>query len=40
MAKPTITIVDDDAEVLLAVERDLRRLYGDRSRGSPWAEAT
>lgn len=32
MAKPTIMTVDDDAEVLLAVERDLRRRYADRYR--------
>lgn len=32
MAKPTILTVDDDAEVLLAVERDLRRRYADRYR--------
>ena len=32
MAKPTIITVDDDAEVLLAVERDLRRRYADRYR--------
>ena len=28
MAKPTILTIDDDAEVLRAVERDLRRKYG------------
>jgi thioredoxin reductase (NADPH) len=32
MAKPTILTVDDDAEVLLALERDLRRRYADRYR--------
>lgn len=32
MAKPAIITVDDDAEVLLAVERDLRRRYSDRYR--------
>jgi thioredoxin reductase (NADPH) len=32
MAKPTIITVDDDPEVLLAVERDLRRRYADRYR--------
>ena len=32
MAKPTIITVDDDAQVLLAVERDLRRRYSDRYR--------
>lgn len=32
MAKPTILTVDDDPEVLLAVERDLRRRYADRYR--------
>ena len=32
MAKPAIITVDDDAEVLLAVERDLRRRYADRYR--------
>src|ERR1700691_4081996 len=30
MAKPVIWTVDDDADVLRAVERDLRRQYGDR----------
>src|SRR5438477_12900466 len=30
MAKPVIWTVDDDADVLRAVERDLRRHYGDR----------
>src|SRR6266705_3455938 len=30
MAKPVIWTVDDDPEVLRAVERDLRRPYGDR----------
>jgi len=30
MAKPVIWTVDDDPEVLRAVERDLRRHYGDR----------
>ncbi|HEX9962892.1 MAG TPA: hypothetical protein VGB00_18310, partial [Pyrinomonadaceae bacterium] len=28
MAKPAMITVDDDAEVLRAVERDLRRRYG------------
>ncbi len=28
MAKPTILTVDDDLEVLRAIERDLRRKYG------------
>ncbi len=28
MAKPTILTADDDAEVLRAIERDLRRQYG------------
>jgi thioredoxin reductase (NADPH) len=32
MAKPAIITVDDDPEVLLAVERDLRRRYADRFR--------
>ena len=32
MAKPAIITVDDDAEVLRAVERDLRRRYGERYR--------
>jgi len=32
MAKPVILTVDDDAEVLQAVARDLRREYGDRFR--------
>jgi thioredoxin reductase (NADPH) len=32
MAKPTILTVDDDPEVLIAVERDLRRRYADRYR--------
>jgi thioredoxin reductase (NADPH) len=32
MAKPAILTVDDDAEVLQAVARDLRRQYGDRFR--------
>ena len=32
MAKPTLLVVDDDAEVLRAVERDLRKRYGDRYR--------
>ena len=32
MAKPVIWTVDDDPDVLRAVERDLRRHYGDRSR--------
>jgi thioredoxin reductase (NADPH) len=32
MAKPVLLAVDDDAEVLRAVERDLRRRYGERYR--------
>ena len=32
MAKPILLTVDDDAEVLRAVERDLRRRYGERYR--------
>src|SRR5215470_14421588 len=32
MAKPILLAVDDDAEVLRAVERDLRRQYGNRFR--------
>jgi len=32
MAKPAIMVVDDDAEVLRALERDLRREYGSRFR--------
>src|SRR5580658_1678499 len=32
MKKPVILTVDDDAEVLRAVERDLRRQYGERFR--------
>jgi thioredoxin reductase (NADPH) len=32
MAKPVLMTVDDDPEVLRAVERDLRRQYGDRFR--------
>ncbi len=32
MAKPALLTVDDDAEVLRAVERDLRRRYADRYR--------
>jgi thioredoxin reductase (NADPH) len=32
MAKPVIMTVDDDPDVLRAVERDLRRQYGDRYR--------
>ena len=32
MAKPVVMTVDDDAEVLRAVERDLRRRYGERYR--------
>ena len=32
MAKPVIWTVDDDPDVLRAVERDLRRRYGDRYR--------
>jgi thioredoxin reductase (NADPH) len=32
MAKPVILTVDDDAEVLRAIERDLRRNYADRYR--------
>ena len=30
MAKPVIWTIDDDPDVLRAVERDLRRQYGDR----------
>ena len=30
MGKPVIWTVDDDPDVLRAVERDLRRHYGDR----------
>src|ERR1035441_8232728 len=32
MAKPVMLTVDDDPDVLRAVERDLRRQYGDRYR--------
>ncbi len=32
MAKPVLLTVDDDAEVLRAIERDLRRNYADRYR--------
>ncbi|HMV51731.1 MAG TPA: response regulator, partial [Blastocatellia bacterium] len=32
MAKPVILAVDDDAEILRAVERDLRHEYGNRFR--------
>jgi thioredoxin reductase (NADPH) len=32
MAKPVIITVDDDVEVLCAVERDLRRKYAERYR--------
>lgn len=32
MAKPALLAVDDDTEVLRAVDRDLRRRYGDRYR--------
>src|SRR5712692_6275888 len=32
VAKPALLTVDDDAEVLRAVERDLRRRYGERYR--------
>lgn len=32
MRKPVLLTVDDDAEVLRAVERDLRRRYADRYR--------
>ena len=32
MAKPIILTVDDDADVLQAIARDLRRQYGDRFR--------
>src|SRR5919202_5529562 len=32
MAKPVLLTVDDDPEVLRAVERDLRRQYGERYR--------
>lgn len=32
MAKPIIFVVDDDADVLAAVERDLRRKYGSQYR--------
>ncbi len=35
--RPTILVVDDDAEVLRAVERDLRRKYGSRYRVIPCA---
>lgn len=30
--KPTILAIDDDADVLNAVERDLRKQYGNRFR--------
>ena len=32
MSKPVIWTVDDDPDVLRAVERDLRRQYGNRYR--------
>jgi thioredoxin reductase (NADPH) len=32
MAKPILLTVDDDSEVLRAIERDLRKRYGDRYR--------
>jgi thioredoxin reductase (NADPH) len=32
MRKPVLLTVDDDAEVLRAVERDLRRRYAERYR--------
>ncbi len=32
MSKPAILTVDDDAEVLQAIARDLRQQYGDRYR--------
>ena len=32
MAKPVLLTVDDDPEVLRAVERDLRKRYADRYR--------
>src|SRR3954467_11682609 len=32
MARPTILTVDDDPEVLRAIERDLRRQYGAKYR--------
>ena len=32
MAKPVLLTIDDDTDVLRAVERDLRRRYGDRYR--------
>src|SRR5579871_6701019 len=32
MAKPAIIVVDDDPEVLRAIERDLRRRYAERYR--------
>ncbi len=32
MAKPVLMTVDDDADVLRAVERDLRHRYADRYR--------
>jgi thioredoxin reductase (NADPH) len=35
MAKPALFTIDDDQEVLKAVERDLRREYGDRFRVLP-----
>src|SRR5919206_533328 len=32
MAKPVLFAVDDEAEVLRAIERDLRRKYGEKYR--------
>ena len=32
MKKPVILTVDDDVDVLRAIERDLRRQYGERFR--------
>ena len=32
MARPVIWTIDDDPEVLLAVERDVRHRYADRFR--------
>ena len=32
MAKPVVLTVDDDADVLRSIERDLRRRYADRYR--------
>ena len=32
MAKPVLLTVDDDADVLHSIERDLRRHYGQRYR--------